>query len=75
MNKTLIRFHDTFLKKRRGWRLQLEWKVEDLWIGVFWRRVNNAHACMRFFDLWVCLLPCLPIHLSTWRNDVSVEHN
>lgn len=44
--------------RARGWRV--EWKPEDLWVGVFWRRTGNR------LDVWVCLLPCLPIHL--WRE-------
>jgi len=41
--------------------LSVEWKLQDLWVGVFWKRVGNS------WDVWVCLLPCLPIHLSCWR--------
>lgn len=44
----------------RDWNLQIEWKVKDFWIGAFWRRDGNC------FDLWVCLLPCVPIHFSCW---------
>jgi len=39
-------------------RVRLEWKPEDLWVGVFWRRSG------RRTDVWVCLLPCLPIHIE-----------
>jgi hypothetical protein len=38
--------------------LRVEWKVQDCWIGVFWRRVG-----LLGYDWWVCLLPCLPIHV------------
>lgn len=47
-----------------GWHVRLEWKLEDLWIGVFWRRGKRGKASL--FDVWVCLLPCLPIHISWW---------
>jgi hypothetical protein len=44
----------------RDWNLQLEWKPQDAWIGAFWRRDGNC------LDLWVCVLPCLPLHFSCW---------
>ena len=44
----------------KNWSFIIEWKLEDLWIGAFWRRDGNC------FDLWVCLLPCLPLHFSCW---------
>lgn len=43
-----------------GWHAQLEWKMQDMWIGAFWKRTGNC------VDLWVCLLPCVPLHLSWW---------
>lgn len=47
----------------KGWNLNLrfEWKVQDLWLGVFWK-----HNTMRT-DIWICLLPCVPLHVSIWR--------
>lgn len=35
-------------------RVRLEWKLQDLWIGAYWQPGN----------LWICLLPCVPIHVS-----------
>lgn len=42
------------------WRCQLEWKLQDFWIGAFWKRQGHC------IDLWVCLLPCVPLHISWW---------
>ena len=42
------------------WRAALEFKPRDLWVGAYWKRIGNC------IDLWICLLPCLPIHVS-WR--------
>lgn len=49
---------------RTPWRLavSLEVKAADLWIGAYYRREPNG------WSVWVCLLPCLPIHLSAWRE-------
>ena len=48
-------------------RLAFELKLEDLWIGVFWR-----HGYAKFdyenrpmwTDVWICLLPCCPLHVT-----------
>lgn len=46
-----------------GWHCAIEWKLQDLWVGVYWKRIGNA------WDIWVCLLPCLPLHVSWWFRD------
>jgi len=51
--KAIVRF-PTF-----GWLLQLEWKPQDLWIGVYWKNTPER------LDVWVCLLPCLPLHYAS----------
>jgi len=46
------------MKKRKlRFYLSLEWKPQDLWIGIY---VKPGHA-------WLCLLPCLPLHLEWYR--------
>lgn len=45
-----------------SWDLQLEFKLEDFWIGAFWRQTPSK------FDLWICLLPCLPIHFTLEKH-------
>ena len=60
------------LKKLKGmevisWDLQLEFKIEDLWIGAYWRQTNKK------FDLWICLLPCIPIHLTVEKVNPRSE--
>ena len=41
--------------------LRLEFKAEDCWVGLFWRWERL------YFHAWVCLLPCLPIHVCVRR--------
>lgn len=46
-----------------GWSVRLQWRPRDLWVGVYW--VTDGHC----LDAWVCLLPCLPVHVSAWWHD------
>lgn len=42
---------------------QFEVKIPDLWVGAFWKRTG------RTVDLWICFLPCLPLHISWgWKD-------
>lgn len=37
--------------------ITLEFKLVDLWIGLFWKcQEQDLH-------IWICLLPTLPIHI------------
>lgn len=56
-------------------RVRLEFKPQDLWVGAFWKVGGETrhyvagtpeYRVRRQVDLWVCLLPCLPIH-ATWH--------
>ena len=48
---------------KRKWFIHLEFKPQDLWIGVFWKRTRCAGP-HQFLDIWVCLLPMVPIHFG-----------
>lgn len=55
-------------------RIRLEWKPQDLWIGVFWKRTTlrasrSLLSGLRY-DMWICLLPCLPIHI-VWGTPMT----
>lgn len=45
---------------KRKWRVRLELKLQDMWIGVFWKHHKDG------IDVYVCIIPCLPIHFETW---------
>lgn len=39
-----------------------EFKLADLWVGLFYAKGPTG------LNMWVCLLPCLPIHVKVyWR--------
>jgi len=56
-------------------RVRLEWQPRDLWIGAYWERrwarpedgPPQDRQRYRVYDLWVCALPCLPLHLRWLR--------
>ena len=50
---------------------RFEWKIEDLWVGVFWRHTAaqfDEGSFPLFTDVWVCLVPCLPLHITIQRK-------
>ena len=50
---------------------KFEFKLEDFWVGVFWKHTNakTDRGEVRFAtDIWICFLPCLPLHITIFRN-------
>ena len=48
------------------WTIRFEWKPADCWVGVFWRHSawsQPGHSAGRHLDIWVCVLPMVPLHL------------
>lgn len=46
-----------------GRRWGFEFKKEDLWVGLFWKTTGNCA------DIWICFVPCFPLHISFWYHD------
>lgn len=47
-------------------KIRLEVKLEDLWVGAYWHTdppLWRGSATVRR-HIWICLLPCLPLHIS-----------
>lgn len=40
---------------------RLLFEPRDLWIGVYWNKVSSIESAYRRLDLYVCILPMLPI--------------
>lgn len=58
----------TIFTWRRGY-VALEWKLADLWVGAFWdRRWRSEIGCFSY-HVWICLIPCVPIHLWWWTPE------
>lgn len=44
------------MKARMGWKLQ------DVWVGVYWEKHLTGWTTVTW-HVWICLLPCVPLHL------------
>ena len=55
----------------KNWKIRFEFKLADLWVGAFWKSTHQAAGGGKWeratFDLWVCFVPCVPLHLR-WVN-------
>jgi len=55
-------------------RAKFEWKVEDLWVGVFCKhgygQFDDGPKRM-WTDDWICFIPCVPMHLTV-SHDVTI---
>jgi len=58
--------------KRRttGIQIRVEFVRKDTWIGVF-RQIKD-HVRFRRYDMWICVVPCLAIHI-TWLEMADHE--
>ena len=45
-----------------NWGIDLEFKLQDFWVGVFWKNRKED------IDIWICIIPCLPIHYWSGRE-------
>ena len=45
-----------------SWGVCLEFKLQDMWMGVYWKNRKQD------IDIWICLLPCFPIHYWSGRE-------
>ena len=59
---------------KTGWgprvTIECQFKAADTWIGIFhsWSGCGSYSASI--LNVWVCLLPCLPIKISVWEPEV-----
>lgn len=53
--------------EERKWKVRLEYKLADFWIGVFPKKTPlfNLETMDSYnLDIWICLIPCFPIHIT-----------
>jgi hypothetical protein len=47
--------------------IRLLFEPRDVWVGVFWTRLRFYDPPRRRWDVYVCLVPMLPIRFRWWR--------
>lgn len=55
-------------------KVKIEFKPQDLWIGCYWKKVpswkKEYYGDLRVkLDIWICLVPIIPIHLLFGSKD------
>jgi hypothetical protein len=59
MTRTLFAaIYPRTIRKPQKLYVALEFKPQDLWIGAYWQTFDE-----RAVDVWVCLVPMLPVHV------------
>ena len=54
--------------------VKLEVKWADMWIGAFWQKGEYDYLPqIQAYDLWICLVPCLPLHFHLTRRESHEE--
>lgn len=48
-------------------KVRLEFKLQDMWVGLFWKIADTLYL-YRLYDFWLCIIPCLPIHINFARR-------
>jgi len=49
-------------------KARVEFKLQDFWVGVFWKTSPMPPRGWSKVDLWICFVPCLPIHFEWERH-------
>lgn len=50
-------------------RARIEWKPAYCCLGFFWRRNDEKDKFFSRLDLWLCFVPCLPLHVVLWWDN------
>lgn len=46
-------------------KIEIQFKLQDMWIGLYWKHryeYNFEFQC-NYYDFYICLIPCFPIHI------------
>ena len=57
--RVLACYHSRRLHRLMVW---WQWEPRDCWVGCFWTTTRG------WTDIYVCLLPCLPLHLRYFHR-------
>lgn len=51
-----------------AWPPRIEFELRDCWVGLYWDRKIEDEVEM--VDLYICLVPTLPLHLHFEREEL-----
>ena len=51
-------------------KIKVEFKLQDFWIGGFWKIEEEfgQGESIAYLHIWICLIPCFPIHIKLIRD-------
>lgn len=44
--------------------VKIEFKPRYFWIGAYWETEETLQGWNLRTDVWICVIPCFPIHLT-----------
>lgn len=56
-------------------KIRLEFKLQDMWIGAFFKKNKEARTQdtdYEWLDIYICILPMFPIHISTTMRIIKL---
>ena len=60
-------------------KVRIEFKLQDMWVGCYWDtdlvRDGGTWKWYRHTDVWICLLPMLPLHFKTITPVITTNHS
>lgn len=61
------------LLRSGGDKVRLLFEPRDCWVGVYWRKSAGWNGPLKHWkvDLFLCLLPCLPLVFTWYRPRYS----
>jgi hypothetical protein len=53
-------------KVHRTIKLSVEFKWQDLWVGLFYNKFPMANGAIVSRDWYLCIIPMVPLHLEVY---------
>jgi len=54
--------------------IRFEFKPQDCWIGAYWSKTGSEVYHGWHFDLWICFLPMVPLHVYVHKLGPAINY-